>query len=162
MNNVVELIIRAVAASTVTGVLLLTNSALAADSFTVGFPAGLACEFPLQIDGTGANFHMKEFKNGRIFSAGKGFALTFTNLDTSDTLPLKSNGFTQTMTNNPDGTQTVVLTGHNIVVNFPTDTPPGPSTTLYVGRVVIIVDSLGNGDLREASGNTVDLCAALS
>jgi len=162
MNKVIGLTIRGLVGSAVSGVLLLTNSALAADSFTVVFPAGLACEFSLQIDGSGGNFHMKEFKNGRIFSAGKGFALTFTNVDTSDSLALKSNGFTTTTTSNPDGTQTVVLTGHNIVILFPSDKPPGPSTTLYIGRVVYTVDSVGNFDLQKASGNTADLCAALS
>jgi hypothetical protein len=134
----------------------------AASAFTVDFPAGLACEFHLQVDASGSNFHMKEFKNGRILSAGTGFALTFTNVDTDDTLSLKSNGFAQQITNNPDGTQTVVSMGHNVIFLFPTDTPPGPSTTLYVGRVVYTVDSFGNFDVQEASGNTADICAALS
>jgi hypothetical protein len=160
MNKVMGSRVRAVFTCGVTGVLGFWAGA--ADSFTLDFPAGLACEFHLQVDAGNGNFHMKEFKNGRILLAGKGFSSTLTNLDTNDTLTLKSNGFTQTTTNNPDGTQTVVSTGHNIIFLFPTDTPAGPSTTLYVGRVVYTVDSFSNFDVQEASGNTADICAALS
>src|SRR5438067_13267476 len=106
----------------------------AANSFTLDFPAGLACEFHLLVDASEGNFHVKEFKNGRILLAGKGFASTFTNVDTGDTVSLTSNGFVEQVTANPDGTQTVVLMGYNVIFLFPTDTPPGPSTTLFVGR----------------------------
>jgi len=63
---------------------------------------------------------------------------------------------------NPDGSATQVTTGHNIVILFPTDVPAGPSTTLYVGRVVISIDSAGNYTLLKASGSSADICAALS
>ncbi len=33
--------------------------------------------------------------------------------------------------------EVAALTGHNVLILFPTDVPAGPSTTLYVGQVVI-------------------------
>jgi hypothetical protein len=48
-----------------------------------------------------------------------------------------------------------------VLILFPTDVPAGPSTTLYVGRVVFTVV----GDvftLRSTSGTATDICAALS
>jgi len=161
MTKVISLRLRAVAACVVTGVLALASSTMAA-AFTIVFPAGYACEFALGVDISGGNSHMKEFKNGRIIIAGTGSALTFTNLATTDTFSLNSNGFSEHLTTNPDGTQTVVTTGHNVIILFPTDTPPGPSTTLYVGRVVYTVDTLGNYYLQGSSGNNADICAALS
>ena len=53
--------------------------------------------------------------------------------------------------------------GHLVLIMFPSDVPAGPSTTLYVGRVVFDVDNAtGVFTLREARGNATDLCAALS
>jgi hypothetical protein len=132
------------------------------------FPAGQACNnFDLKVDGFVVP-EPKEFKdkNGnvvRTLVAGKGSALTFTNLGTGATLSLKSNGSVTHTTFNPDGTQTVVATGHNVIILFPTDVPAGPSTTLYVGRVVYTVDpSTGVFTLQKTSGKTIDICAALS
>jgi hypothetical protein len=39
--------------------------------------------------------------------------------------------------------------------------PAGPSTTRYVGRVVVDIDPTGVFTLREARGTATDLCAAL-
>lgn len=63
---------------------------------------------------------------------------------------------------NADGSQTVTLTGHNILILFPTDVPAGPSTTLYVGRVVFTVDANGVTTLKSTSGTATDICAAVS
>jgi hypothetical protein len=63
---------------------------------------------------------------------------------------------------NADGSRTVTLTGHNLLILFPTDVPPGPSTTLYVGRVVFTVDAGGVFTLESTSGRATDICAALS
>lgn len=167
MNKLVSLRLRTVAVCVATGVLAFTNSKIAAASFSVVFPAGLACEFNLQVDGTGGHQIMKEFvdKNGdivRVLSAGTGSALTFTNLDTADTVSSMSNGFTRSVKSNPDGTQTVTSTGHNVIILFPSDTPAGPTTTLYVGRVVYTTDNTGNFILEKTSGASADICAALS
>ena len=135
--------------------------------FSFDLPAGLACSFELRIEGWGGNQVYKEFmdKDGnviRVLSAGTGSALTFTNLATSAALSTKSNGAVSHITLNPDGSITQTNTGHTILILFPTDTPSGPSTTLYVGRIVITIDTGGNYTLQRQSGNSVDICAALT
>jgi hypothetical protein len=141
-------------------------SAAEAD-FSIVLPAGLACAFDLGVEGTGDKRIMREFtdRNGnlvRTLAAGKGFALTFTNLSTDNSLTLPSNGSVQRTTVNSDGTSTVVSTGHNVVIFFPTDIPAGPSTTLYVGQIVYTVDASGVFTLQSTSGRTTDLCALLA
>jgi len=142
----------------ITAVLGTASSAIAAD-FTIDFPAGLACAFNLRIEGSGGNQIIREFldENGNIvrtLTTGTGSALTFTNLDTSATLSLRSNGAVTNVTNNPDGSQTMVTTGHNILILFPTDVPAGPTTTLYVGRVVFTIDSHRNLHSAAAQGES--------
>jgi len=137
-----------------------------ADS-TFVLPAGLACNFELSVVSVGGDQVNKEFKdkNGnlvRSLSAGKGAALTFTNNGTGATMSLKPNGAVTHTTYNPDGSQTVVITGHNVLILFPSDVPAGPSTTLYVGKVVFTIDPNGVFTLQAVSGKTTDICAALS
>jgi hypothetical protein len=145
-------------------VLGLGRPAIAA---TIELPAGVGCSFALNIDIVGGTQVNKEFvdKNGNIvrtLSAGKGSALTFTNAETGATLSLQPNGSVSHTTINPDGTSTVANTGHNVIILFPTDVPAGPSTTLYVGRVVYTVDLNGVFTLQQVSGKQTDICAALS
>jgi hypothetical protein len=52
--------------------------------------------------------------------------------------------------------------GHNVVFLFPTDNPPGPSTTLIVGRALIDVSPTGDFDVQSVSGTQTDICALLS
>jgi hypothetical protein len=140
----------------------------AAEPEVIDLPAGVACpDFALRVEIRGSSLVMKEFtdRNGnvvRLLSAGKGPALTFTNLSTDASLSLRSNGSVIHTTINPDGSQTVADTGHNVLILFPTDVPAGPSTTLYVGRVVFTIDSNGVFTVQEVSGQTTDICAALS
>jgi autotransporter passenger strand-loop-strand repeat protein len=140
----------------------------AEEDFVFELPAGLACPaFDLRVEGTGDKRIMREFtdRNGnvvRLLAAGKGFTLKFTNLSTGSSLTLPSNGSVQRTTINSDGTQTVVSTGHNVVVFFPTDIPAGPSTTLYVGQIVFTIDTSGVFTLQSTSGTTTDLCALLA
>jgi hypothetical protein len=86
----------------------------------------------------------------------------FTNLATGKTLTLSSNGSVERDTFNADGTTTVDALGYNVIILFPTDITPGPSTTLYVGRVVYTVDTSGAFKIQTHSGPTTDICAALS
>lgn len=139
----------------------------AASDVEFDLPAGQACAFPLHVVGTGDKRIMREFtdRSGnvvRLLSAGKGFTLTFTNVDTGESLTLPSSGSVQRTTVNSDGTSTVVSTGHNVLIFFPTDIPAGPSTTLYVGQVVYTVDASGVFTLQGTSGRTTDLCALLA
>ena len=140
----------------------------AASDVEFDLPAGQACAFPLHVVGTGDKRIMREFtdQNGnvvRLLSAGKGFTLTFTNVDTDESLTLQSNGSVERTTVNSDGTRTVVSTGHNVLILFPTDIPAGPSTALYVGQIVYtVVDASGVFTLQSTSGRTTDLCALLA
>ncbi len=61
------------------------------------------------------------------------------------------------------GTSTFTTMGHLILFLFPTDVPAGPSTTLYVGRVVFTFDfATGFTVVKSSNGTATDLCAALS
>jgi hypothetical protein len=166
MKNLNGSVIRSVLAGVTFALLGFSNLACAAD-FTLDFPAGVACSFELRIDGTGGNQVYREFldRNGnlvRSLSAGTGSALTFTNVGSGAALSTKSNGSVTRITYNTDGSYTFVTTGHNVLILFPTDIPAGPSTMLYVGRVVFNADSAFNFTLLDHSGTSTDICAALS
>jgi hypothetical protein len=111
---------------------------------------------------------MREFtdRNGnvvRTLEAGKGFDLTFTNLESGESIAFPSNGSVSRTTINADGVNTVQATGHNVVILFPSDVPAGPSTTLYTGRLVYTVDtSTGVFTVVSSSGPTTDICAILA
>ena len=142
-------------------------SAAAPATVLYDWPAGVACEFPLKVETTGESSEYKELpgKNGdlRLLLAGKGLPLTFTNTATGESLSLKANGAVQHVTLHPDGSSTFVLTGHNVIFLFPTDTPAGPSTTLHVGRVEFTATPPNNDfTIQNVSGTTTDLCAALT
>ena len=148
-----------------TAALAVFPGAAAAADLT--FPAGVACDFELALDVAGGNQHEHTFvdANGntvRILSAGVGSQLTFTNLSNDATIALPSNGSVTNTVFNADGSQTVTVTGHNVLILFPTDVPAGPSTTLYVGRVVFTVGVDGVFTLKSTSGTATDICAALS
>lgn len=125
------------------------------------FDAGWACEFALGVNISGGDHRVwREFsdKDGNLVAtidAGKGTDLLFTNLDSGATFALRGNGAVNRTLFADDG-QTAILTGHWIWIAFPTDTPPGPSTTLYVGRTTVV-----DGALASTSGRSVDICAAL-
>ena len=98
----------------------------------------------------------------RTIDAGRGNDLVFTDVDTGRTFSLEANGSVSRTTYNPDGTRTIASTGHNVVILFPTDEPAGPSTQLYVGRLVYTADDDNNFVLQSFAGTTTDICAALS
>lgn len=154
-----------IVAITLVAALCTPIRSFAADLDCVSDPLqdGCACDgFDLQLDSSGVP-HIKEivFKDGRYFALGKGPTLTITNLATGAAVSLRGNGSNAQYSPGPDGTTTLVLTGHNVIVQFPTDVPPGPATTLYVGRVVYTIDSAGTWTLMRSSGTTLDICAAL-
>ena len=132
------------------------------------FPAGLACaDFDLQVEASGGTIKQHDFtdRSGevvRVVLAGTGPALTLTNLTSGATYSTPSNGSVTHIAVNPDGTLTYRMTGHNILILFPTDVPPGPSTTLYVGQVGFTVDANAVFTVTSVAGRSVDICAALS
>lgn len=138
-----------------------------AQGFSFAWRAGLACDFKLQIHGYGGNFRIDEFhdKNNnvvRTITVSKGFGLVFTNTESGAELALKGDEAVQRATISPDGSSTDVSTGHNVLILSPSDGPAGPSTTLYVCRLVFSVDALGILTLTPATGTSMDICAALS
>ena len=131
------------------------------------FDAGVACEFPLTLIAGDDTRTVHEFidHNGNAVTllTGRGSAITLTNDDTGATLSLPKKGAPWRIVNRPDGTSTFTTMGHLVLIMFPTDVPAGPSTTLYVGRVVFDVDNnTGVFTLRETRGKSTDLCAVLS
>ncbi len=130
--------------------------------FTDVYPAGIACDFELQVAGSGGKRHLHEYTD-RIKETGTGSALTFTNLATDASVSLKSNGSVTRITFNPDGTLTFQVTGHSVLILFPTDVPAGPSTTLTAGQVVFDVDLATEVfTLKKRTGKQTDICALLS
>ncbi len=148
--------------------LALPAGAARAQEHDLELPAGEACSFALGIDFGGSgkrverDFYDAEGNLVRSLSAGVGSQLTFTNLANGETLALRANGAVMRTVFNADGSQTVTTTGHNVLILFPTDVPAGPSTTLYVGRVVYTVDAGGVFTLQSTSGRETDICAALT
>ncbi len=141
----------------------------AAEPFVL--PAGQACQdFDVVVDITAPKnrvdrtFYDQNGNPVRYLSAGKGNQIAFTNSTTGFTLTVKTGGSVEQITPNPDGTQTWVTTGHELVILFPTDTPPGPATTLYIGRLVFKLDPSSSTFLGISSftGRSVDICAALA
>lgn len=107
-------------------------------------------------------------KDGTIVNrvTGKGPDLTIFNPnDPSITVPLKGNGSNSVTKTSPDGTSTLTVTGHNVLVYYPTDTlaggAPGPATELITGRTVINVDAQGNWTTVSQNGKVTDICAQL-
>ncbi len=134
---------------------------------TFCLPAGQACpDFPLSLLVTGGNLITREFTDQegevvRVLQAGDGFDLTFTNVSTGKQLTVSTHGSVSRTTLNPDGTATVESTGHNLIILFPTDDPPGPSTILYTGRIVYTVAPGDVFTVQSVSGKQRDICAEL-
>jgi len=133
-------------------------------------PAGEACaDFGIGIDIVPPKHRVEKTfydTNGnpiRYLAAGKGNQLIFTNSASGFTLTVKTGGSVEHITPNPDGTQTWVTTGHELLIFFPTDNPPGPATTLYIGRLIFTLDpsSFTFLGIRSFTGKSVDICAAL-
>ena len=157
----------AVAAASMAAFAVSADAAVAA-SFHLEFDAGVACTFGLAVDGAGGGegvtrtFVDADGNTVRIVTAGRGSRLTFTNLSSNETFALPATGAVTNTVVNADGSRTVTLTGNNVVILFPSDVPAGPSTTLYVGRVVYTADANGNFTLVSTSGTATDICAELS
>jgi hypothetical protein len=150
----------AAVAVVVAGLTAATPSAAA--TFRIDLDPGVGCAFGLRIDGAGGNAAVRGPTDRHVITAGKGFTLTFTNVSTGKALTLNGNGSVQIQTHNGDGTDTFTNLGHNVIILFPTDVPAGPSTTLYVGRVVYTVNANGVFRIQSHSGTTTDICTALS
>jgi hypothetical protein len=130
------------------------------------FDAGVACDFPLALDGGALPPARKTFTdpNGNpiILLAGKSGAVTYTNLDTGESLTFPSRGTALRVTTQSDGTQLLEFSGNVGLLLFPGDRPvEGPSTTQINGRLVFEQAGTVTTVLKQ-EGNRIDVCAALS
>lgn len=153
---------------TVAGLALTCTAAIAQDA-TIDLPQGLACaDFPLRIEIWGnPNRVYREFldRSGNLvrwLEAGRSNGLAFTNLTTGSTYSLHEKGSVAQVQVLPDGSQRWSVEGHNVLVWFPTDQPPGPWTMQFIGRATFSVDSSGTFSDLKSMGRQVDICAALS
>jgi hypothetical protein len=156
------------AAATVAALCLASTSVGLADPVIEDYPAGLACpDFDLRLVIAGApHQHSREFfdKNGNPIywrSAGRGNSLTFINLNTGATLPLKMNGYSVTIVFHPDGSLRAKSLGH-VVILLSAEPGSPASTTFYAGQIVFTVDAAGVFAIERSHGNTLDICAELS
>jgi len=143
--------------------------------FGQGSTAVQGCEFglifePLEEGHQFVRLDRLEADHGRtgvLIIAGQFGRLRVSNESTGESLVLPGRGANLKIVNNSDGTQTLNLTGYWVISWFPIDTPAGPSTIQYVGRLVVLNTTLQNGTvvstLQSVSGKEVlDVCAALS
>lgn len=135
----------------------------------IDLPAGVACaDFPLRIAGTGSNANVRIFKdkNGevvRILQTGRGYTLTYTNLTSGESVTIRPTGSNRRTVENENKTSTVTDTGTAGIILFPGDTPEGPSTTQYYGRIVYTLAADGSTLLSlETTGTSRDICAELA
>ena len=159
----------AVVAAALLGSVAATAAEAEPSAAPVVYPAGQACAgFDLQIDSTGGKSRTREFTDEsgnllRTITTGPGPALTFTNLASGATYSTPSNGSVTKVQYNADFSTTLTLSGHNILILFPSDVPAGPSTTLQIGRVVVEVSAdTGAFTVTSLAGQSIDICAALS
>jgi hypothetical protein len=139
-----------------------------ASAAAIELPAGVACDFPLSLDGGAFPPERKTFTdpNGNsivVLSAGKSGAVTYTNLDTNELLTFPSRGTALRVTTQSDGTQLLEFSGNVGIILFPSDVPAGPSTTQINGRLVLSFNpETGFTEVLKQEGNQIDVCAALS
>jgi hypothetical protein len=89
--------------------------------------------------------------------------ITLTNLDEPDRSISLRLGDAIHITFNADGSETHADTGRSVLILFPTDSPPGPSTNLYTGRLTFTISPTGDFTVTGVNGKApAELCAALS
>jgi hypothetical protein len=122
------------------------------------------CSFDVTVTGTGGKITQIVLRDGRIFTAGKGVLLTWTNATNGNTYTVKTSGSVAKYEVNPDGTVTATYTGHNGFVYFGNDAP-GAGITQYTGTLVLTLESLETFKVESVdatSGTAVDVCAAIA
>lgn len=140
-----------------------------ADFGPIVLDAGVACpDFALSVEGSDPQGKVRTFvdRNGdtaRILTTGRGYNLTFTNMNTGEELVLPSTGSSQVTVPNADGTYSSTIRGAALIILFPGDVPAGPSSYVYQGRTVFQLEADGSTFISlETYGASTDVCAALS
>jgi hypothetical protein len=162
--------LRTAAATVFATAILLCGAAstASAQEHDLVFGAGVACAFPLGLDGGEFPPERKTFTDPSgnpivVLSAGKSGAVTYTNLVTEETLTFPSRGTALRVTTRPDETLLLEFSGNVGILLFPTDVPAGPSTTQINGRLVFTFNPVdGFTEVRKQVGHQIDVCAALS
>lgn len=137
-------------------------------------PAGTGCEFALGYAPTGGKLHTKDFTDAdgnvvRSITAGKGVVITYTNYGDDPDNPvagksvtIRTDGSVTKTVTSRDGIQTITATGHNGLIMFPSDDPPGPSTVHYIGQLVYNINpETGVFTFVSSTGSQRDICAEL-
>lgn len=155
------------AAATVLALAAMIVVAQPASAAAIELPTGVACDFPLGLDGGAFPPERKTFTdpNGNpiVVLAGKSGAVTYTNLATDETLTFPSRGTALRVTTRSDGTQLLEFSGNVGILLFPDDVPKGPSTTQINGRLVLSVNPVtGFTVVLKQEGHQIDVCAGLS
>jgi hypothetical protein len=158
---------RRLATATVLALAAMIVVAQPASAAAIELPAGEGCTFPLGVDGGAFPPERKTFTdpNGNPITvlAGKSGPVTYTNLDTNNSLTFQSRGTALRVTARSDGTQLLEFSGNVGIILFPSDVPAGPSTTQINGRLVLSFDpATGFTVVLEQAGNQIDVCARLS
>ena len=130
--------------------------------------AGVACAFPVTIDlisgDQGQNFTFFDHSGNVVREMGTArpsvWKITNDLTGASRTVNLPAGH--ATITESPDGTITVEISGGAIGFNTPTDVPPGPFAFTNVGRLVQVIAPDGTGTLKKLTGHQFDLCAAVA
>jgi hypothetical protein len=94
-------------------------------------------------------------------NAGLGVTLSFTNLTNNRSYLVNPSGSVERVTTNVDGSTDYEDTGNNVLILFPGDSPTGPSTIQYTGRLAFhqTVDFVTT--VTSFFGRTTDICAAI-
>jgi hypothetical protein len=134
---------------------------------------GVICPvFPLRVEMYTDQGHLHERlfvdRNGnpvRLFLAGQNFPVRFTNMWTGASYTAKPEGTVLSITPNPDGSETWVMNGHNLIGYSVADIPdqsPAPAVIRYVGRLVLHIANGSVLTVPQFKGKQTDICALLS
>ena len=156
------------------GMVLASAGSWAQFGDPIDLPAGWACSgFDLRVEISPPGAHQqqsREFidRSGNVVRVlaweGKGNLLRFTNLNANPqtSITLKTGGSVSQERRHPDGSTSVMSTGHNAMIWFPGEIAAGPSTVLYIGNLRYTVSADGVFALGKVAGKTIDICALLS
>jgi hypothetical protein len=120
------------------------------------------CAFPVLAHIEGGEIHTDFFdKAGNLdkqLGVFPGQTLTVTNLETGKSITV-SNAGSYLLRLNPDGSGTLLITGHGPIPNFITGEPG--IWYLNGGQITLTGDADGNLTSVDVRGNLVDLCTQL-
>ena len=133
------------------------------------FPPGVSCPEVSAPEGVrvsfaGGNQVQKVFANGRVMFTGR-HADEMTNVATGKSVVLDFHGSVASVPQ-PDGSQTLRLSGTTGFVFFQGDVGPGDDATgrnyVFTGNVRLVIDPNGSVIAFESAGKMRDICAMIA